>query len=68
MENITGNCMEMIMKKRDAKSFYFYEKWQKNQHPLLAVLVLRKSMLRGFGLTSLPGFAEAVQEKLNEIE
>lgn len=52
----------------DAKAFYFYEKWQTIQPALMAVSVLRDITLWGYDLTSLPGFANAVQEKLNEIE
>ena len=52
----------------DAKAFYFYEQWQSIQHSLIAVSVLRDTALWGYDLTSLPGFTDAVQEKLNEIE
>ncbi|MEO7305927.1 MAG: tagaturonate reductase [Ferruginibacter sp.] len=52
----------------DAKAFYFYEKWQSIQPPLMAVSVLRDTSLWGYDLSSLPGFTDAVQEKLNEIE
>jgi tagaturonate reductase len=52
----------------DARAFYFYEKWQSTQPSLMAVSVLRDTALWGYDLTSLPGFADAVQEKLNEIE
>lgn len=52
----------------DARAFYFYEKWQTVQPAVMAVSVLRDVTLWGYDLASLPGFAEAVQEKLNEIE
>jgi tagaturonate reductase len=52
----------------DAKAFYFYEKWQTVQPALMAMSVLRDVALWGYDLTSLPGFADAVQEKLNDIE
>jgi mannitol-1-phosphate/altronate dehydrogenase len=34
----------------------------------MAVSVLRDITLWGYDLNSLPGFAEAVQEKINDIE
>ncbi len=52
----------------DAKAFYFYEKWQTIPTALMAVSVLRDVTLWDYDLSILPGFAEAVQEKLNEIE
>ena len=52
----------------DAKAFYFYEKWQNIQPALIAVSVLRDVTLWDYDLAALPGFADAVQEKLNEIE
>ncbi len=52
----------------DAKAFYFYEKWQTIPTALMAVSVLRDVTLWDYDLSVLPGFAEAVQEKLNEIE
>ena len=52
----------------DAKAFYFYEKWQTTPTALMAVSVLRDVTLWDYDLSVLPGFAEAVQEKLNEIE
>jgi tagaturonate reductase len=51
----------------DDLAYYFYEKWQTVDPPLMAVSVLRDSSLWGYDLASLPGFADAVQEKLNEI-
>ena len=52
----------------DAKAFYFYEKWQTIPTALMAVSVLRDVTLWDYDLSVLPGFAEAVQKKLNEIE
>ena len=53
---------------RDDKAFYFYEKWQNTKPALMAASVLRDNILWGYDLASLPGFVDAVQEKLNEIE
>lgn len=53
---------------KDDKAFYFYEKWQNTQPALMATSVLRDISLWGYDLTALAGFAEAVQEKLNDIE
>ncbi len=52
----------------DDKAFYFFEKWQNIQPALIATSVLRDVSLWGYDLATLPGFADAVQEKLNEIE
>lgn len=52
----------------DDKAFYFYEKWQNTQPALIASVVLRDISMWGYDLTSLAGFADAVQEKLNDIE
>ena len=52
----------------DVKAFYFYENWQTIQPSLMAVSVLRDVALWGYDLSTLAGFADAVQEKLNEIE
>lgn len=52
----------------DDKASYFYDKWQNVQQSLMAVSVLRDVTLWGYDLAALPGFADAVQEKLNEIE
>jgi tagaturonate reductase len=52
----------------DSKAFYFSEKWQSIQPALMAVSVLRDVTLWGYDLASLPGFANAVQEKLTEID
>lgn len=52
----------------DAQAGYFYEKWQHTQPAVIASSVLKDTALWDFDLASLPGFAEAVQEKLNEID
>lgn len=52
----------------DAQAGYFYEQWQKTQPAVMASSVLKDTALWDFDLASLPGFAEAVQEKLNEID
>jgi tagaturonate reductase len=52
----------------DAKASYFYEKWQNTATAQMAVSVLQDTNLWGSDLASLPGFTEAVQEKLNEID
>lgn len=51
----------------DDKAFYFYEKWQQVEPALIAESVLRDISLWGYDLTSLAGFADAVQEKINKI-
>lgn len=53
---------------QDDKAFYFYEKWHTVKQQMMATSVLRDTSLWGCDLSSLPGFAEAVQEKINEIE
>ncbi len=52
----------------DDKAFYFYEKWQNVQPALIASTVLKDNSLWGYDLTALAGFADAVQEKINDIE
>ncbi|HMK03297.1 MAG TPA: tagaturonate reductase [Ferruginibacter sp.] len=52
----------------DDKAFYFYEKWQNTKPALMAAAVLRDNALWGYDLTTLHDFADAVQEKLNEID
>jgi tagaturonate reductase len=52
----------------DDKAFYFYEKWQNTQPALIAATVLRDVSMWGYDLTSLVGFTDAVQDKINEIE
>jgi tagaturonate reductase len=52
----------------DAKAFYFYQKWKSIQPTLMANVVLSDTALWEHDLSLLPGFADAVQEKLNEID
>ena len=52
----------------DAKASWFYEKWKTVQPAVMAVAVLRDIALWDCDLATLPGFADAVQEKLNEID
>lgn len=52
----------------DAQAGYFYEKWQSTQPVLMAASVLKDTALWGYDLAVLPGFADAVQEKINEID
>ncbi len=52
----------------DDKAYYFYEKWQTVKPALMANSVLRDVALWGYDLTTLNGFTDAVQEKLNEID
>ncbi|MEO6540608.1 MAG: altronate oxidoreductase, partial [Ferruginibacter sp.] len=61
---VNGNYYQV----NDAKAFYFYEKWQSIQPAVIAASVLRDTALWGYDLNSLPGFTDAVQERLNEIE
>ena len=53
---------------QDDHASYFYKKWQATKPSMMANTVLRDVTLWGHDLTALPGFANAVQEKLNEIE
>jgi len=52
----------------DAHAGYFYDKWQSTQPALMASSVLKDTSLWGYDLALLPGFADAVQEKINEID
>jgi tagaturonate reductase len=52
----------------DAHAGFFYEKWQSTQPALMAASVLSDTALWGYDLAALPGFADAVQEKINEID
>jgi tagaturonate reductase len=52
----------------DNSAAYFYEKWQSTLPGSMAVLILKDTTLWGYDLASLPGFANAVQEKINEID
>ena len=53
---------------QDDHASYFYKKWQTTKQSIMANTVLRDVTLWGHDLAALPGFANAVQEKLNEIE
>jgi tagaturonate reductase len=52
----------------DAKALLFYEKWQSTPLSLMAASVLGDVSLWDSSLNNLPGFTDAVQEKLNEID
>jgi tagaturonate reductase len=53
---------------KDDKATYFYRKWQETKPSALAEAVLHDTYLwGGIDLSILSGFAEAVQEKLDEI-
>jgi len=52
---------------KDEKAAYFYKKWQTVVPARMANAILRDIALWGNDLTTLPGFADAVQEKLDEI-
>ena len=52
---------------KDEKAAYFYEKWKKVQTELIAKTVLQDINLWGHDLSALPGFADAVQEKIDDI-
>lgn len=51
----------------DAKASYLYEKWKNSTAAQMAVSILQDTGLWGADLSALPGFAGAVQEKLNDI-
>jgi len=53
---------------QDDKAPLFYERWRTVGLPMMAVTVLNDNSLWGYDLSSLPGFAEAVQERLNDID
>ena len=53
---------------QDDNAHYFYKKWQSAKSRQMAITVLRDVTLWGSDLSALPGFTNAVQEKLNEIE
>lgn len=53
---------------QDDNAHYFYKKWNAAKSRQMANTVLRDVTLWGYDLSALPGFATAVQEKLNEIE
>jgi len=52
---------------KDDKAAYFYEKWKKVKPDSIATAVLQDLNLWGRDLSTLPGFADAVQEKIEEI-
>lgn len=52
---------------KDEKAWYFYEKWQTIKPSFIATAVLRDIALWGYDLTLLPGLAESVSEKIEEI-
>jgi len=52
---------------RDDKAGYFHEKWKSVKPGLVAQTVLEDTGLWGQNLAQLPGFASAVQEKIEEI-
>lgn len=62
--NFNGNDYSII----DDKASFFYEKWKQVPIALMATTVLKDVALWGYDLSSLTGFADAVQEKLNYIE
>jgi tagaturonate reductase len=62
-----GNFNDNYYHINDAKASYFYEKWQSTAAAQMAALVLQDTSLWGQDLASLPGFAAAVQDKLNDI-
>ncbi|MBL0182667.1 MAG: tagaturonate reductase [Chitinophagaceae bacterium] len=66
--NYYGRLQEKFYPIQDDRAQYFFEKWQRVKPALMAVSVLRDTALWGQDLTMLPGFAGAVQEKINEIE
>lgn len=53
---------------QDDQAAYLYSKWQNKPAAQMAVAVLTDTGLWGQNLAALPGFAEAVQEKINDIE
>jgi tagaturonate reductase len=52
---------------KDDKAYYFYEKWQTVKPAYMASTVLRDIALWGYDLSQLAGFAQAVQEKMDEV-
>jgi len=54
---------------KDDRAGYFYEKWkQANKTIQLVTAILKNADLWGIDLSQLPGFAEAVSEKIEEIK
>lgn len=66
--NYFGRLHEQYYPINDASAGWFYEKWKTVPLVVLAASVLKDETLWGYDLTSLPGFAASVQEKLNEID
>lgn len=62
-----GSLNDSYYQINDAKAPYFYEKWQGTASTQIVSPVLQDTGLWGSDLSALPGFAEAVQEKLNDI-
>ncbi|MFN8243044.1 MAG: tagaturonate reductase [Ferruginibacter sp.] len=52
---------------RDDQAWYFYDKWQSLQPAFIPQAVLQDVNLWGYDLSRLPGFADAVKEKMEEI-
>lgn len=52
---------------KDDKAWYFYEKWQTMKPAFVALSVLRDVSLWGYDLSLLPGFADAVTGRIEEI-
>ena len=52
---------------KDDNAAYFYQQWKQVKASCIAATVLRDTNLWGADLTRLPGFADAVQEKMEEI-
>lgn len=52
---------------KDDSADYFYTAWQNNTADKLAAQVMQNEELWGVDLTTLPGFLNMVQEKLNEM-
>ena len=52
---------------KDDKAAYYYEKWKKIKPEQMAKSVLQDANLWGRDLSALPGFADAVQEKIDDI-
>ncbi len=53
---------------KDDSAEYFYQLWQNNDAATVAKLTLQNTELWDTDLTQLPGFLQAVQEKLNEYQ
>jgi tagaturonate reductase len=53
---------------KDDSADYFYQLWQNNDANAVAQLAMQNAELWELDLTKLPGFLQAVQEKLNEYQ